>query len=107
MRNKKLFLLCAFILGFIAGEAQALSKGKQRRLLNKARYHFNTASYYKATVNYLKLLASDSLNKLYQYEAGLAWYYTNFDKENSLKYCAVLHTKPNGRIILLVRVFSL
>lgn len=71
----------------------------QKKLLRKARYHFNTASYYKAAETYLKLLAIDSTNKTWLYETGLAYYYSNFEKTRSLPYMLASQRHSGGDTI--------
>ncbi|MCC7303355.1 MAG: OmpA family protein [Bacteroidia bacterium] len=81
-----LLFVCLFFVSLTSSFSQELSPRVEKKLLKKARYHFNTGSYYKALETYRELLRTDSTKKIYLFEAGLALYYSNFEKSGALQY---------------------
>ncbi len=99
-RNFFFTLLLLFAMVFVATDASAIP-GKEKKALRKARKHLSLGKYSDAKKAYDKLIRLNSDCSNYWFEAGLAYYHSDIDKEKSVYYfeqARLFRNKKNGII---------
>jgi tetratricopeptide (TPR) repeat protein len=82
---KLFFLLCFFFFYTANVEAQKIPK-EEKRILKKARKDLANEKYVDAQAKYLKLISLNPNNDVYNFETGLSYYFSNFQRGKSVSY---------------------
>lgn len=84
MNNFYKILFVISLFSFSASvNAQKISK-EEKRTFKKARKDLANENYKNAQANYLKLLELNPTNDLYNFEAGLSYYFSDFERSKSI-----------------------
>jgi hypothetical protein len=80
---KLLLGISLIIFSSLAISAQKISK-EEKRTLKKARKELANENYKEAQTNYLKLIELNPTHDLYNFEAGLSYYFSDFERSKSI-----------------------
>lgn len=84
-QSLKLVGICLIILNSFTIYAQKVPK-EEKKLLKKARKNLANEKYKEAKLNYADLVKLSPTNDQYNFEAGLSYYFSDFERTKSIPY---------------------
>lgn len=93
---RNLFLRGFSALLILLSTANAQNEINEKKILKQARKQLAKENYNEAQEKYLKLIDSDPKNSIYNFEAGLSYYYSTYERNKSISLfeAAVNNIKP-------------